>query len=122
MGRVRRESPPQRGGHGDGDNDRHKDIANAVAEALDVGAAGLRALHGGDDVRQRSGFAGSGDAHDEATVEIHRAGEQFAARFFVHRHGFAGEHGFIHGGIAFDDHTVHRHAVTGAQCDVVADF
>ena len=36
--------------------------------------------------------------------------------------GFAGEHGLVHGGIAFDHHAVHRHAVAGSQRDQVADF
>ncbi len=49
-------------------DDRHKHAAHPVAEALDVRAAGLGALDGGDDVRQRGGFAGGGHAHDEAAV------------------------------------------------------
>ena len=120
--RFRREAPPKRGGNGDGDDDRHEHAAHAVAEALDVGAAGLGALHGGDDVRERGAFAGGGHAHDEPAVQIHRAGEKFAAGFFVHGHGFAGEHGLVHGGIAFDHHAVHRHAVAGAQRDADRRF
>ena len=120
--RFRHESPPQRGGDGDGDDDRHEDAAHAVAEALDVGAAGLGALHGGDDVRQRGAFAGGRHAHDEPAIQIHRAGVKFAAGFFVHRHRFAGEHGLVHGGIAFGHHAIHRHPVAGAQRDQIADF
>ncbi len=62
------------------------------------------------------------DAHDEAAVHIHRAGKKFAAGFFVHRNGFAGKHGFVHGGFAFEHHTVHRHAVAGPQRDAVANL
>ena len=46
------------------------------------GAAGLGALHGGDDLRQRGGFPGGGDAHDQAAVQIHRAGINIRPRFF----------------------------------------
>ena len=114
--------PKNSGGERDGNDDGHKDAADAVAEALNVGAAGLGALHGGDDVRQRRRLAGGGDAQDEVTVQIHRAGEKFAAGFFVGGNGFAGEHGLVHGGFAFNHHAVHRHAVAGAQRDAVADF
>src|ERR1035441_6408256 len=98
--------PKNSGGERDANDDRHEDIADAVAEALDVCAAGLRALHGGDDVRERGGFTSGGDAHDEAAVEIHRAGEQFVAGFFVGGNGFAGEHRLVHGGITFEHHAV----------------
>ena len=121
-GRFRRKPPPKSGGDGNGNDDRHEDAAHAVAEALDVGAAGLGALHGGDDVRECGGFAGGRHAHDEPAVQIHRAGVKFAAGFFVHRNGFPGEHRLVHGGIAFGHHAVHRHAVPGAQRDQVADF
>ena len=120
--RFRRESPPKPGGDGDGDDDGHEHTAHAVAKALDVGAAGLGALHGGDDVGQRGGFAGGGHAHDEPAVQIHRAGEKLAAGFFVRGHGLAGEHRLVHGGIAFDHDAVHRHAVAGFERHEVADF
>ena len=77
------QAPTKAGGERNGDDDRHEHAAHAVAEALDVGAAGLGALHGGDDVRERGGFAGGGHAHDEPAVQIHRAGEQFARRIFL---------------------------------------
>jgi len=122
FGRCRRESPPQCGGDGDDNDGRNEDVAHAVAEALDVGAAGLGALHGGDDVRQCRAFAGGGHAHDEPAVQIHRAGVKFTAGFFVHRNGFAGEHGLVHGGIAFGHHAVHRHTVPGTERDPIGDF
>ena len=117
--RFRRKAPPQSGGDGDGNDDRHEHAAHAVAEALDAGAAGLGALHGGDDVRERGAFAGGGHAHDEPAVQIDRAGEQFAAGFFVRGNGFAGEHCLVHGGIAFNNDTVHRHAVAGFEHDEI---
>ena len=120
--RFRRESPPKSGGDGDGNDGGHEHVAHAVAEALDVGAAGLGALHGGDDVRQRGGFAGGGHAHDKPAIQIDRAGEKFAAGFFVHGHGFAGEHRLVHGGITFNHHAVHRHAVAGFERDKIAGF
>ncbi len=94
-----------------------KHVAHAVAETLDVGAAGLRALHGGDDVRERGAFAGCRHAHNEPTIQIHRAGKKFGANFFINGNGFAGERGFINRRIAFDDNSIHGNAIAGAQCD-----
>ena len=65
--------------------------AYAVAEALDFRAAGLCALHGGDDVRQCGGFARGCHAHDKPAIHIHRAGVNLAARLLFHRRGFAGQ-------------------------------
>jgi len=73
-------------------------------------------------MRECGAFAGGHHAHDEPAIQIHRAGVKFAAGFFVHWHRFAGEHGFIHGGITFDHHAIHRHAVAGAQRDQIADL
>ena len=116
------ERPKNSDGKRDGDDDRHEDVADAVADTLDVRAAGLRALHGGDYMRERGRLAGGGDAHDEAAVYIHCAGKKFVAGFFVRRNGFAGEHGFVHGRLTFKHHAVHRHAVAGAERDAIADF
>ncbi len=110
---IRRESPPKSSGQGDQHYDRHEHAADAVGKTLDVRAAGLGALHGGDDVRQRRGLAGCGDAHHEAAAQIHRARAKFASGGLVHGHGFASEHGFIHGGIAFHRFAVGGHVVAG---------
>ena len=120
--RLRRESPPKPGGNCNRSNNGHKHAAHAVAEPLDVRAAGLCALDGGNDVRQRGFLAGGGDAHDEAAVQIHRPGEKFAAGFFVGGNGFAGEHCLVHGGFALDDNSVHRHMIPGTERDAVANF
>ena len=117
-----RESPPQSGGERDADNDRHEDIAHAIAKALDVGATGLRAPDGGDDVSKRGAFAGGDDAHSEAAIEIHGAGEKLAANFFINWNGFAGKRGFINHRIAFNNNSVNRHAVAGTQNNFIADF
>ena len=105
-----------------GDDHRHEDAADTVAEPLDVGAAGLRALDGGDDVGERGRLASGGDAHDKTAIQIHRPCEQFAAGLFVRRNGFAGKHRLVHGGFAFKHNAVHRHTVAGAQRDAVVDF
>jgi hypothetical protein len=109
------------GGEGDKHYDRHEHAADAVSKTLDVRAAGLGALHGGDDVRQRRGFASCGDAHHEAAVQVHRARAKFASCGLVHGHGFASEHGFIHGGIAFHRFTVSGNVVAGPQRHQIAD-
>ena len=82
---IRRESPPERRGNRDGNDDRHEDTADAVANALNVRAAGLRALHGGDDVGESGGFAGGGHAQEQTAIEVDGAGVELAADFFVNR-------------------------------------
>src|SRR5665213_4027450 len=115
--RVRCETPPKSGAHGDDDNHRHEHTADAITESLNVRATGLCALHGSNDVCQCRGFAGSRDAHDEPAIETYRACVKLTFRRLVHWHGFAGKHGFVHGGIAYGNFTIDRHAVTGCKID-----
>jgi hypothetical protein len=121
-GRLRGQAPPQRRRHGDDDDHRYEHAAHPVAELLDFGAAVLRALNHGDDLRQRGGIARGGDAHDEAAVEVHGAAIDFRAGLLVHGDRLAGEHRFIHGGGAFDDFAVGWNAVAGTERDAVIEF
>jgi hypothetical protein len=68
---IRCETPPKSGTLGNDDNHRYEHAADSITKPLDVGATGLGALHGGDNVRQGRGFAGSGNAYDEPAIEIY---------------------------------------------------
>ena len=41
--------------------------------------------------------------------------------FLDHRHGFAGDHGFVHGAAAVDDLAIHRNGLAGANQHHVTD-
>ena len=73
----RRQSPPKSGPQRDEHHDRDEHAAHPIPEALDVRAARLRALDGGDDVGQRGLFTRRGDAQQEPPVLVHRAGIEF---------------------------------------------
>lgn len=115
-----REAPAEAGGQRHRDHQRHKDTADTVTEPLDVGAAGLGALHGGNDVRQRRFFAGRRYEHHQAPVDVRRARVEPAAGAFVHWHRFTGQHGLIYRRIAFRHFAIGRYAVAGAQDNAVA--
>ncbi len=71
---------------------------------------------------ERRFFAHRRDAHDQQAVEIYGARIKLTFDRFIHRSGFAGQHGFIDRGTAFDDFAVRRHAATGAQHDQITGF
>ena len=78
--------PPEGGRDRDEDNYGDEDVAHPIAEALDVRAAGLRPLHGGNDVGEGGFLADRSDALQQASVLIHGAGVESRARRFLHRH------------------------------------
>ena len=100
--------------HGD------KDGTGAVGQPLHGRARALRLLDHARDLRQDRGFAERLRPADHGAVVVERAGQDAAADFARQRRGFAGEHGFIDSGAAFNDGGVHREALAGKNQNVVA--
>src|SRR5438874_102272 len=56
----------------------------------------------------------------EAAGLVQRGANDRIAGALVHRHGLAGQHGFVQRGGAFEDDAVHRHLLAGADDDYFA--
>ena len=115
------ESPPQGRGKRDENDDGNEHAAHAIAEALDVGAAVLRAFDGGDDLRERRGLTSRGHLHRQHAIHIHSAAVNDSAGRFIHGNGFAREHGLVNSGFALEDFAIGRHTLARSQHDDVAD-
>ena len=118
--RVRGEEPGDEGDEGEAKDYRDEDGAGAIGEALHGRARTLRLFYHPRDLRQDCGFAEGLRAASDGSVVVERACQDAAARLAGERRGFAGEHGFIDGGAAFDDGCVDREALAGKNEDVVA--
>ena len=55
-------------------------------------------------------------------LRVEGAADHARIFFLGHRHGFAGHHGFIERGAAFQHDAVDRHLVAGAHAQAVADL
>ena len=77
------------------------------------------------DSRQQSFAAHALGAHDKRSVAIDGCADNIALRRFLDRHGFAGDHGLVDCGAAFDQNTVdgnffaRAHAQTVAKLDLL---
>jgi hypothetical protein len=94
---IGRESPAEAGGQSHGHHQRHKDVADAVAQPLNARPAGLGALDSGDDVRQRGFLARGRHTHQQPPVQAYRACVKPAPGGLVRGDGLTGQHRLIHG-------------------------
>ena len=120
--RLRPERRP--GGEGDErrrDHGRHEPAGDLIGQPLDRRAAALRLRHHLHDLRQQRVAADLVGAHDEAAGAVERAADHACVLLLGHRHGFAGHHGFVERGAAFEHDAVDRHLVAGAHAQAVAD-
>ena len=118
-GRIGRKAPPKPGSNRGCHDQGHEHAADAVSQPLNVRAAGLGPLHGGNDMRQRGRFARRRHAHYQPTVDVDRAGVNRASDCLIHGHGFTSKHGFVHRRFPFRDFAVGGHTVAGSQhCQV----
>ena len=113
------QAPPESRRQGHEHDRRYEDAADAVAEPLNVGAAGLRSLHGADDVGQRRVLPHRGDMHGQTSVQVDGTGVKLSASRLLHRQRFTGEHRFVDDRVALDDFAIGRHAVARLQQHLV---
>jgi len=95
---------------------------NGIREPLDRRTAALRFGDHLNDARQhriRPDFLG---AHDQASGAVDSTADRLVTRRFLHRHGFAGHHGFVDRATTLDHHAVDRHAVAWAHAQAIADL
>ena len=109
--------PDDEGDDRDADHDRHEHRRDLVHQAADRGLAGLGLTHRFDDMRQGGVAADARGAHQKAALGVEGAAENGVALALEHRHGFAGEHGFIDMGLAVEHLAIDRDAVTGTHLD-----
>ncbi len=107
--------------NGNNDNGGHKNSGDAVRQRLDRRTASLRFLNQPDDLGQRRGFphAHSPAFQQSMAVDGSPGNTVFAA--FVHRHGFAAQHGFIHRGFSLQNYGVRGNAFSGAYDQNISD-
>ena len=104
------------------DHRRHEPAGDLVGESLDRRAAALRLRHHLHDLGQQCVTADLFGAHHEAAAAVEGAADDAGIFFLGDRHGFAGDHGFIERGAAFQHAAVDRHLVAGAHAQFVADL
>ncbi len=102
------------------EHDGDEDGAGTVGEALHGGAGALRLIDHAGDLRQHCCFAERLRTADDCAIVVERAGQDAAAGLALERRGFAGEHGFVDRGAAFDDGCVDGEALPGKDNDTVA--
>ena len=116
------EREPQRARpYGDEHHDRHEYAGNAVRQSLYGSLRALRGTHHADDLREHGVLADFRGAVPQRATTVDGDARHFAALGFGDRHGFAGDHRFVHGGAAGYDDAVDRQLLAGADGDDVAD-
>ena len=118
--RMRGDEPGHKSDERQAQHNGDKDGTGAVGQPLHGRARALRLLDHARDLRQHRGFAQRLRAANHGAVVVERAGQHAAADLARQRRGFAGEHGFVDGGAAFEDGGVDRKAFTGKNKDAVA--
>ncbi len=105
--------PDREGGKTDDDRDQHQPLRGLVGQELRRGLRVLGLLHELDDLGERRVGADLGRAVFEAAAPVDRRTDHRIAGLFRHRHGLAGQHGFVDLRLALEDFTVDRNLVAG---------
>ena len=120
--RLGPDQPPDREcDHRDEDDRGNEPRRNVVCQALQRRAAALRLRDQRDDLRQQAVRAHTLRDHHDRTRLVEGGADDAIARTLVDGQRFAGEHGFIESGAAFDDAAVDRHLFAGTDAHAVAD-
>ena len=88
--------------------------------ALDGRAAALRFGDHAHDLRQQGFAAHALGAHDERPRGVDGGADHARAGTLLHRHRFAGNHGFVHRAGAFEHDAVHRYFFAGPHPQPIA--
>ena len=100
----------------------YKIAGHCVSEALHRRATALRFADEFDDLRQECFVADSFGAHHKTSAGVQRAAGDFVAGGFFDGHWFAGDHRFVDGAGAFENHAVDRNALARAHAEPIALF
>ena len=117
--RMAGEPPAQQRGQRQHQHHWHEDGADLVYQPLDRSLGGLGVLHQADDVGQHGVHPHGSDLQHHAAVAVDGATGQFVARILAHGQRLAGEHGFVHLGVALFQGAVHGKAFAGLDDDAV---
>ena len=114
--------PDDEGEHRNRQHRRHEDRRDLVGEPLNGRAAALGFGHHVHDLPEQRVAADALGAHDETAGAVDGAAGHLVADGLFHRERFAGDHGFLDAGVAFDDHAIDGHLVAGHHAQLVADL
>ena len=90
---------------------RHKHRRHLIHQTLNRRLGRLRILNPSNDAREHRLGTHGRYLNDHAAVAIHTASRHKGSRLLDHRHGFPGEHGFIHLRAAFEHTPIRGHAL-----------
>ena len=120
--RLGTEEPPgQRCHNGDGDYDLHEVCRNNIGKPLDRRARALRLSYHVNNTRQQRVCTHALGADHQGAVAVHRCTGYLGASSFDHRHGLAGDHGFVHSASTFEYCAIHRYFIAWLHAQPVAD-
>ena len=125
VGHGRRRTPDRPGDkrrHRHKDDSRHEIGGHLVGQFLNRRTAPLRFGDHLDDLRQHGVGADAPGLDDQRAPAVdRRTGHRVAKRLFD-RHRFAGQHGLVNRRVAFGNHPIHRHFVSRAYPQSIADL
>ena len=98
----------------------HDPCGPAIRDAHDLGLARVGGLHQPDHPLDGAVLAHLGGLHLKGAELVHRAAGHGVPHRFIHRQGLAGHDRLIDGGLARNDHAVHRDALARQHADAVA--
>ena len=106
-GRLADEQPNDHGQHRNADDHRDKDGGDLIGNALNGRFGGGGILHQMNDLGEGGFFPYMGGLHGEITAAAQRCAGHGIACGFIHRQAFAGDGGFIDGGLSLGHNAVH---------------
>ncbi len=116
----RQRQPGEEGDERDGDDGGHEISRHAIHQGLDGQFGALSLLHHGDDLAEHRIRASPAGADDKGAFGVHRPADHRITLGFMNRDRFAGQHGFVHIGLAAFHFAIHGQTFAGAHMDKIA--
>ena len=91
----------------------HKHRAHLIDQPLDRCLGCLRVFHQADDAREHGLATHRAHLHHHTAIAIDGATRERSASVLGHRQRLTGQHGFVHLGVPFQQHAIHRKPLTG---------